>query len=92
MLHHVPTADEQDAVLSELCRALRPGGRLIGSDSLASDALCRFHDGDTYKPVDPATLPVRLAQAGFHAVRVNEDRVLTFTATKPERPAEAPAG
>lgn len=33
-----------------------------------------MHDGDTYNPIDPATLPARLTAAGFTdvEVRVNE--------------------
>lgn len=90
MLHHVPTPDEQNAVLSELCRALRPGGRLVGSDSLPSDELRSFHDGDTYNPVAPETLPSRLLRAGFQDVCVSADRVLVFTAARPDLPAASP--
>src|SRR5882672_6195311 len=36
MLHHVPTLALQNKILAEACRVLRPGGVLIGSDSLAS--------------------------------------------------------
>lgn len=42
--------------------------------SLASEPLQQMHDGDTYNPIDPATLPARLTAAGFTdvEVRVNE--------------------
>ena len=30
MLHHVPSPELQDKVLSEMCRVLRPGGMIIG--------------------------------------------------------------
>src|SRR5262249_40233071 len=46
MLHHVPTRARQRAVLAELVRVLRPGGVLVGSDSLASDSLRVFHESD----------------------------------------------
>jgi SAM-dependent methyltransferase len=59
MLHHVPTRALQDAILAGALRALRPGGTLIGSDSLASDRLHRHHEGDTYNPVEPAAFLTR---------------------------------
>ncbi len=49
---------------------LRPGAPLVASDSLASDELKAHHEGDTYNPVDPATLPARLTAAGFDDVEV----------------------
>ena len=70
MLHHVPIADLQDRLFAEVARVLRPGAALVASDSLASDGLAGMHDGDTYNPVDPATLPGRLAAAGFTGVEV----------------------
>jgi len=42
MLHHVPTRAEQDKVLAEAFRVLRPGGTFLGSDSLPSDNLHHF--------------------------------------------------
>ena len=70
MLHHVPSADLQDRLLAEVARVLRPGGVLVAGDSLASDELEAHHEGDTYNPVDPATLPDRLRAAGFRQVEV----------------------
>jgi hypothetical protein len=70
MLHHVPTAALQDRLFAELARVVAPGGVLVLSDSVASDDLRAFHDGDTYNPVDPDTLPDRLERAGFTAVDV----------------------
>ncbi|HEX4493768.1 MAG TPA: class I SAM-dependent methyltransferase [Acidimicrobiia bacterium] len=74
MLHHVPTLELQDRIFGELARVLAPDGALVLSDSVASDDLRAFHDGDTYNPVDPTTVDARLARAGFDAidVRVNE--------------------
>ena len=86
MLHHVPTAAAQYQILAEALRVLRPGGTLIGSDSLASTDLHHFHAGDAYNPVDPATLLVWLRALGFSAVTIVVDQVLMFTARKP--PAE----
>ena len=70
MLHHVPTAELQDRLFAEVARVLRPGAALVASDSLGSEELKAHHDGDTYNPVDPATLRERLAAAGFNDVQV----------------------
>lgn len=83
MLHHVPTAGAQYQILAEALRVLRPGGTLVGADSLASTDLHEFHSGDTYNPVEPATLLTWLRALGFGAVTVTVNTVLTFTARKP---------
>lgn len=71
MLHHVPSPEQQDQVLAELCRVLRPGGLLIGTDGIASDTLDEFHVGDVYVPCDPAAMPARLEAAGFVDIHVD---------------------
>lgn len=71
MLHHVPTVAMQDRIFAELARVVAPGGTVVLSDSVHSDALADFHHDDTYNPVDPATLDTRLAAAGFTAVTVD---------------------
>src|ERR1700754_4067868 len=70
MLHHVPTVQLQDRLFAEVARVLRPGAALVASDSLGDDALREAHEGDTYNPVDPATLADRLTAAGFSDVDV----------------------
>lgn len=70
MLHHVPTIELQDRLFAEVARVLRPGAPLVASDSLGSDDLAAAHAGDTYNPVDPASLPERLATAGFADIQV----------------------
>jgi len=70
MLHHVPTAEEQNRILAELGRVLRPGGLLIAADSAPRDQLDDFHAGDTWNPIDPTELPTRLEAAGFESVDV----------------------
>ena len=83
MLHHVPTQALQDAILAGALRALRPGGTLIGSDSLASDRLHRLHEGDTYNPVEPAAFLTRLRTIGFGEVTLTVGDRLLFRARKP---------
>jgi ubiquinone/menaquinone biosynthesis C-methylase UbiE len=83
MLHHVPTRAAQDKVLAEVLRVLRPGGTLIGSDSLPSDDLHRFHEGDTYNPVDPAGLLPRLQTIGYGEITITVGQGLMFRARKP---------
>lgn len=70
MLHHVPSAELQDQLFAEVARVLRPGAAFVATDSLGNDDLRDFHEGDTYVPIDPATLEPRLAGAGFTAVEV----------------------
>jgi SAM-dependent methyltransferase len=83
MLHHVPTAAAQHQILAEALRVLRPGGTLLGSDSLASVSLHHFHAGDTYNPLDPAILLTWLRTLGFSPVTITAGEVLMFTARKP---------
>ena len=47
----------QDRIFAEAARVLRPGGVFIATDGVYSPETASFHDGDTYVPVDPATLP-----------------------------------
>ena len=84
MLHHVPTPALQNQVFAEALRVLRPGGTMIGSDSLPSTDLHDFHVGDVYNPVDPATLITRLQTVGFGAITVSVDYGFTFRARKPD--------
>lgn len=70
MLYHVPTIALQDRLLGEVCRVLRPGGVLFGTDGLDQPERRALHDDDTFVPVDPATLSDRLRAAGFDRVVV----------------------
>ncbi|MBA2280366.1 MAG: class I SAM-dependent methyltransferase [Acidimicrobiia bacterium] len=73
MLHHVPTAEQQDRLFAEVGRVLHRGGLFVASDSVASEELAAFHGGDTYNPVDPATVGTRLGAAGFTSVEVRSN-------------------
>jgi SAM-dependent methyltransferase len=74
MLHHVPAVALQDRLFTEVARVVRPGGLFVASDSLPSDDLAAFHEGDTYMPLDPERVRDRLEHSGFADVdvRVNE--------------------
>jgi ubiquinone/menaquinone biosynthesis C-methylase UbiE len=65
MLHHVPSVAAQDRMLAELCRVLRPGGLLAGTDGMDTPERRRLHVGDVFLPADPAALSGRLRAAGF---------------------------
>jgi SAM-dependent methyltransferase len=84
MLHHVPSAQQQDALFAEAARVLRPGGVFAGLDSQPSLRFRFLHIGDTMVVLDPATLPGRLERAGLVGAAVTRapGRVL-FSARRP---------
>ncbi len=77
MLHHVPTPELQDRVLSEIFRVLKLGGVFAGVDSLMSLSMRLLHVGDTLVPLDPATFKGRLEKTGFRDVvaEANDERL-----------------
>ncbi|MGO9163118.1 MAG: methyltransferase domain-containing protein [Streptosporangiaceae bacterium] len=92
MLHHVPTLALQNKILAEAFRVLRPGGVLIGSDSLPSSDLHHFHADDTYNPLDPASMFGRLQTLGFEGITIAADGILKFVAHRPGGLAPCGAG
>ena len=70
MLHHVPSAELQDRLLSETFRVLQPGGIFAGSDSTPNLLWNLAHLFDTRVPVDPEGFQARLDTAGFTEVLV----------------------
>ena len=84
MLHHVPTFWSQQLLLREAFRVLKPGGVFFGSDSLSSNGLHHFHEGDDYNPVDPASFLVRLQAVGFSRLTISVDYDVRFVARKPD--------
>ncbi len=72
MLHHVPSPELQDKLLSEVWRVIEPGGVFVGSDSLQGLFMRLIHLGDTLVPVDPDRFGVRLEAAGFEVLEVEK--------------------
>jgi SAM-dependent methyltransferase len=84
MLHHVPSAAQQDRLFAEAARVLRSGGTFAGSDSRLSLRFRLLHVRDTMVAVDPATLPDRLRAAGFAEAETGLGaRSFRFRATTP---------
>jgi SAM-dependent methyltransferase len=65
VLHHMPSAEDQDRLFAEVYRVLRPGGIFVGADSRDLEMIRAGHAGDTFVPVAPDTLAPRLEAAGF---------------------------
>jgi SAM-dependent methyltransferase len=86
MLHHMPSPALQDDLFAEAHRVLAPGGVFAGSDGQLSLRFRYLHIGDTMTVVPAATLPDRLARAGFTDIRVEVEpkRVIRFWARKPD--------
>jgi SAM-dependent methyltransferase len=84
MLHHLPGPAAQDRLFAEAARVLAPGGVFAGTDSRPSLRFRLIHLGDTCHPVDPGTLPARLAVAGLTRIAVDADeRLVRFVAYAP---------
>ena len=85
MLHHVPSRELQDRLLTEACRVLKPGGLFLGSDSTSSFRFRLFHLFDTCVPIEPRGFGKRLAAARFGDIEIEmrpEYNTLKFCARK----------
>ena len=82
----IPRVDQEaHRLLAEVCRCLRPGGVLVGSDTLPSLRFRLYHLADTMVVVDPDRLPARLEAAGFDQPRVGTRAGrLRFRARRPD--------
>jgi SAM-dependent methyltransferase len=90
MLHHVPSPELQDLLLSEAARVLRPGGVFAGVDSAYSWRLRLLHVFDTMVVVGPETFPGRLRRAGFAEIELETAAsAFRFRARKPQVAAAA---
>jgi ubiquinone/menaquinone biosynthesis C-methylase UbiE len=85
MLHHVPSRELQEQLLSEVSRVLRAGGVFAGTDNLGTgQAFKLLHIRDTLVPVAPDELPARLERAGLIEPHVDKGgRSFRFHAHKP---------
>ncbi len=84
MLHHVPSPALQDRLFAQVWRVLEPGGVFVGADSLQSWRMRMIHIGDTLVPIDPDTVAVRLAAAGFEVLAIEKNsRAFRFHARRP---------
>ncbi|HEY2767247.1 MAG TPA: class I SAM-dependent methyltransferase [Solirubrobacteraceae bacterium] len=85
MLHHVPSPEMQNRLMSEVSRVLRPGGVFAGTDSLGTGrAFKLLHVHDTLVPVAPDDLPARIERAGLVEPRVDRGgSSFRFRARKP---------
>ena len=70
MLHHIPSPDLQDRLLTEVYRVLKPGGVFAGTDSRWSVGFHLIHLWDTMVVVEPDIFGARLEAAGFKEVSV----------------------
>lgn len=77
MLHHVPTPELQDAILSDVARVLRPGGIFTGQDSRDSEEFRALHVDDICVPIDPDTFEARLTAAGFTDILIKPNGYAT---------------
>ena len=84
MLHHVPCAQLQDRLFAEVRRVLRARGVFGAVDSRPSLQFRVLHIGDTMVVVDLATLPDRLASAGFTSTEVRTNSHQVTFAARPE--------
>jgi ubiquinone/menaquinone biosynthesis C-methylase UbiE len=84
MLHHVPTAGQQDRVLAEILRVLRPGALLLAVDAKDVAPIRAGHEDDVFNPLSPDTLAKRLLGLGYCNIRLEQTEYeIRFTAQKP---------
>src|ERR1051326_1952423 len=65
MLHHLPSAKQQDQAFREACRVLRMGGVFVGFEIYDRWLQRVSHFRSTFVPMHVATAETRLSIAGF---------------------------
>lgn len=84
VLHHLPSAAEQDLVLAEILRVLAPGTGLFATDARDLDMIRDAHHDDTFVPLPTDTLVARLEGIGYVDVDLTvADYEIRFAARKP---------
>lgn len=84
VLHHVPTAAEQDRILGEIFRVLAPGRGIFATDSRDLELIRDAHRDDTFVPLPIDTLTTRLEGLGFVDVDLEiAEYEIRFAARKP---------
>jgi SAM-dependent methyltransferase len=85
VLHHVPTEAEQDQILGEILRVLAPGAGLFVTDARDLKRIRDGHTGDTFVPLQVATVVSRLERIGFIDIELDTaEYEIRFTARKPK--------
>jgi SAM-dependent methyltransferase len=70
MLHHLRSSGEQERAFREIFRVLRPAGVFLAVDIPDRWLHRAIHWHSTFVPLNPVTIPARLATAGFSQVNV----------------------
>jgi ubiquinone/menaquinone biosynthesis C-methylase UbiE len=84
VLHHIPTASQQDRVLAEVLRVLQPGASLMAVDARDLEMIRTAHHDDVFNPLDAETLAHRLERLGYDEVTIESaEYEIRFTARKP---------
>ena len=84
VLHHVPSPGEQDRVLAEIWRVLRPGAGLYATDARDLEPIRQGHHDDTFVPLPADALTERLTEIGFVDVDLDvAEYEIRFAARKP---------
>ena len=83
VLHHLKSEEQQDEVLAEAARVLRPGGVLVGFEILDSWSNRVTHVKSTFTPFAPQSAAGRLRAVGLERIAVDvRGGVFRFSARK----------
>jgi len=83
VLHHLKSEEQQNQMLAEAARVLRPGGVFVGFEILDSRLNRVIHVGSTFTPFAPEGTIRRLTAAGFGNVSMDvRSAAFRFSATK----------